>query len=135
MSSSSPPAASTQHGKNALEWTVFAVSCLLVLATISILIVDTTKAGKAPAKITVQQGQPYQENGSLWIPVAVTNTGGQAAVNVEIEALRPSESGETKANFTVDHLPRGATRGGHVSFPGSNPIPGVNIRVSGFQDP
>ena len=135
MATSSPPPTGMQHVKNALEWTVFGVSCLLVLATLAILIMEITKAGKTPPMITVKPGQGYPVNGRLWIPVEVTNTGGLAAVNVEVGAQRPSQGGEDKAAFTVEHLPRGATRMGHVSFPGSNADIEVDIRVLSYQEP
>ena len=135
MSTSPHPSTGTKHVKNALEWTVFGLSCLLVVVTLTILILETSKAGRTPPRITVQPGRPYAENGRLWIPVEVTNTGGTAAANVEVEALRPSQAGEEKAAFTVDHLPRGATRRGHISFPGSEPNIEVDIRVSSYQEP
>ena len=135
MSSASAPANDTKHVKNALEWTVFAASCLLVLATLVILIMDAATAGQSPAKIRVQPGQPYQADGRLWIPVEVSNSGGRAAAAIEVEASRPSQPGESPAGISIDYLPRGATRKGQVSFPVSKADVPVEFRVSSFQEP
>lgn len=135
MSDPTPPSEGTKNVKNALEWAVFAVSCLLVLATLGVLLWDVTKAGKTPPLLSAQPGQPYLENGRVWIPVEVTNTGGEPAAAVEIEAIRPSPAGGDKAGFTIEHLPRGATRTGHVSFPGADTNIGVDIQISSHQKP
>ena len=135
MSTTSGPPNDTKHAKNALEWTVFAASCVLVLATLGILIMDAASTGQSPAKINVEPGQPYQADGRLWIPVAISNSGGQAAAAIEVEASRPSQIGEAPAAISIDYLPRGATRKGQVSFPETKADVPVEFRVSSFQEP
>ena len=90
---------------------------------------------KTPAKITVQPGQAYPENGRLWVPLEITNSGGQPAARIEVEASRPSQSGEAPAAFSIDYLPRGATRKGQVSFPDIKLESPVEVRVISYQEP
>lgn len=125
-----PPAPT---GKNALEWTVFGLSCLLVTATLAVLIHGMTAWENSPARLTVQTGTAYQESGLTWVRVRVTNEGDHAAKNVEIEVVSPSAAGGEKAAFTVDEVPHGAWREGLVSFAGENPDRVFKARVSGYQ--
>ena len=135
MSSSSSHSTGRKNVKNALEWAVFAISCLLVVTTLVILTMDAATVGKTPAKITVQPGQAYLENGRLWVPLEITNSGGQAAARIEVEASRPSQGGEAPAAFSIDYLPRGATRKGQVSFPDIKVESPVEVRVISYQEP
>lgn len=125
-----PPAS---PGKNALEWTVFGLSCLLVAATLAVLIHGVAVWEDSPARLTVQTGTAYRESGLTWVPVRVTNEGDHAAKNVEIEVVSPSATGEEKASFTVDEVPHGAWREGLVSFAGENLDRVFRARVSGYQ--
>ncbi len=121
------------HAKNVLEWTVFAISCLLVLTTLVILIMDTPHSSRTPALIAVQAGPAYSEKGLTWIPIEIVNSGGKAAESVQVEARRPSTGEAT--TITIDHLPRGATKSGQVSFPGSDAAIAVEVRVASYQEP
>ena len=120
-------------GKNALEWSVFALSCLLVLGTFAVLIHGMAVWKDAPARLTARAGEAYQEAGHVWVPIVVVNDGDHSAVNVEIEVVSTSPAGESKAAFTVDQIPRGSEREGQVSFEGKKEEHQFRVRVSGFQ--
>ena len=125
--------AKSAPGKNALEWSVFALSCVLVLGTFAVLIHGMVVWQDAPARLTAHAGEAYQEGGSLWVPVVVANEGDHSAVNVEIEVVSTSTAGESKAAFTVDQIPRGSERQGRVSFEGKREEHQFRVRVSGYQ--
>ena len=120
-------------GKNALEWSVFALSCLLVLGTFAVLIHGMAVWQDAPARLTARAGEAYQEAGHVWVPIVVVNEGDHSAVNVEIEVVSTSPAGESKAAFKVDQIPRGSEREGQVSFEGRKEEHQFRVRVSGYQ--
>ena len=120
-------------GKNALEWSVFALSCLLVLGTFAVLIHGMAVWQDAPARLTARAGEAYQEAGHVWVPIVVVNEGDHSAVNVEIEVVSTSPAGESKAAFTVEQIPRGSEREGQVSFEGKKEEHQFRVRVSGYQ--
>ena len=120
-------------GKNALEWTVFGLSTILVLTVIVVLALDALDWKDGPARLEAKLGSPLRENGTVVVPVGVTNHGDIAAVDVQLEV----EGGEgTKpASMTLDFVPRGATRGGHVVFPGGQNPAELEVRILGYQEP
>lgn len=120
-------------GKNALEWTVFGLSAILVLGVMIVLALDALDWKGGPARLEAKLGSPLQENGTLVVPVEITNHGDIAAVDVQVEV----EGGEgTKpASLTLDFVPRGATRGGHVVFPASQNSGDLQVRIMGYQEP
>ena len=125
--------AKATSGKNALEWSVFALSCLLILTTFGILIRGMMVWQDTPARITARAGEAYQEGGHVWVPIVVTNEGDHAATNVEIEVVSTSPAGESQAGFTMDLLPRGSERRGQVSFAAEKEKHQFSVRVSGYQ--
>jgi uncharacterized protein (TIGR02588 family) len=123
------------HTKNALEWTVFGISSSLILATLSFLVWQAVRIEDGPARLSVKTAAPIIENGFVRIPVEVTNAGHGVASAVEIVVSGTTAGEAREAAFTLDFVPRGATRRGHVSFRGSEIPTGVKCEVTGYQEP
>ncbi len=123
-------------GKNLLEWTVFAVSCLLLLAILIVLTVEAATWRDSPAKLATKLGIPDIKNSILLLPVEVSNDGDRVAAEVQIEIVRRSGGGEQRALFTVDFVPRHGTRRGQVSFPAEDGQPGdLKVGSVGYREP
>ena len=128
--------------KNALEWSVFAVSLLLVLASIGYLIRQILVADNTPPHITLQLGTPQDLQNSdkkektFMVPVKALNKGGQTAegVHLEIEMQRGQEKPQT-ADFEINFLPAGSSRDGWVAFQGTKDNAKLKARVLGYEIP
>ncbi|HJU65463.1 MAG TPA: hypothetical protein VJ596_07285 [Gemmatimonadaceae bacterium] len=123
--------------KNWLEWSVFAGSLVLVLATIGYLVAESIARPPSPPEIRATIGTVRATDAGFLLPVTVRNTGGQTAENVVIEVLVET-SGELveRAELSFAFLPRGATREGWVVLrrdPRS--AASVTARAKGFETP
>jgi uncharacterized protein (TIGR02588 family) len=122
--------------KNALEWTVFAASAVLVLGTLGYLIFSAATTKKLPPVLSIALGQAQPAASQFRVPVTISNDGNQTATGVQIEVtLDEGKPGEEKASFTAPYLPRHSKREGAVLFK-SDPRKGkLQARVLGYVDP
>ena len=103
--------------KNPLEWAVFTVSLLAVLATAGFLIHDAvTNTGSAP-DLRVEIGPAERRSGAFTVPVTVRNLGDETAEGVQVEVTleipgAPPETAEVEITF----LPRRSRREAWVTF-------------------
>ena len=122
--------------KNWLEWTVFALSLLLILATAGALVYEQVSLGKEPADPQIELGTPQPHAGYFAVPVRVTNQGDATAENVHLEVELQLPGGEKETGeFDLPYLPRHATREAFVTFR-HNPSEGkMESRVLGYEKP
>ncbi len=132
MKSESTP----QPGKNALEWSVFTGSCLLLAGVIAVLVKEALAWDDTPARLEATLGPPTAEHDRIHVPVELVNRGDQVAEHVQLEVLRQSSSGDQRAMLSFDFVPRDATRRGRVNFRRTDEFPGTySIEVIGHEDP
>lgn len=123
------------RSKNPLEWTVFGISLVLVLATLALLVAAAFRGGQGPANLTIQTGEIRVEAGRRVIPVTVRNDGSEVAENVEIRVTLGEGPDRQEAGFTLDFVPRDAERKGVVSFPASAGNAEPVSRIVGYGTP
>jgi uncharacterized protein (TIGR02588 family) len=100
------------NGKNALEWSVFALSLLLVAAMFAVLAVDAATWRGRPAALEASLGPAEKSAGGVRFPVHVINRGDLAAVDVQVEVAADDGS---RARLIFDFVPgKGARRGSAV---------------------
>lgn len=121
--------------KNLLEWSVFAVALVLVLATFGYLIREALAADPGPPDVVVSLGPPRAGAGGHLVPVTAENRGAETAEQVQITVRLEAPTGTEDAALVIPYLPRGSRRHGWVTFradPGSG-----ELRVAGvaFQAP
>lgn len=119
----------TRLDKNVLEWTVFGISLLLVLATFGYLVREALTASDGPPDVVVVLGAPRPGAGGHMVPVSAENRGGETAEEVRITVRLEAGGGQEEAVLVVPYLPREARRTGWVSFQG-DPRAG-QLRVAG----
>lgn len=127
----------TDLKKNSLEWAVFAVSLVLVVAVLSYLIFVAVTGGDEPPVIEVRLGATERQDERYVVPVTVENHGDQVAENVTVEVELTLPSGEMETgSVDIDFLPRDSTRNGWVTFL-TDPTSAteVVIRVPGYKQP
>jgi uncharacterized protein (TIGR02588 family) len=124
--------APTPHGKNALEWAVFALSALLVLSVVGFLGYNAVRGGEGGAhlKCTIASAKALGED-STEVLVVVENHGPKTAAEVNVTV----KGGDAEATFTVDFIPRGGKREGIAVFEGRHDAAGITARVTGYVEP
>jgi uncharacterized protein (TIGR02588 family) len=103
--------------KNRLEWTVFALSLMLVLGTLGFLALQVVESEAGPPDIVVRLGDPMPTQHGYLVPVQVTNSGRSTAEQVKIPVVLELANGEREeAELDLAFLPRDSQRNGYVSF-------------------
>lgn len=129
--------------KHPLEWAVFALSAVLVAATVGYLAYDAVRGDDAPPLLTVEIGQaepPADGSPGAWgawrVPVTVRNAGHVTAegVRVEVTLETPGSPPET-ADFDVTFVPRQSKREGWVTFRGDPSRGRLTGRAVGYEKP
>ncbi|WP_018479167.1 hypothetical protein [Pontibacter roseus] len=103
--------------KNALEWTVFAISLLLVLSILAYLGYQVYTDKPSSPDLVVEHYHDPSENAPQRYRVLVHNRGGETAeeVQVELALQRGGEELET-AELSIGFAPKDSKREGWVSF-------------------
>jgi uncharacterized protein (TIGR02588 family) len=106
----------TAPRKNWIEWSVFALSALLISFVIGFLVYESATIGNAPPDIRVQLGPPEARAGYFAVPVEATNSGDQTAEGVQIEVTLQTGGKEETGSFEIAFLPRRGSREAWVTF-------------------
>ena len=105
--------------KNLLEWAVFGLSFLLVLAILGYLAFRAAKHVNSPPDLSVEHTLQPGHNNENRYRIKVYNKGGQTAENVKIEVtLKNAQRKEQKANLDLPFSPVNSEREGWVVFEG-----------------
>jgi uncharacterized protein (TIGR02588 family) len=103
--------------KNRLEWTVFGIGLVLVLATLGFLARESVVGRGEPPDVVVRLGEPRRSQSGWLVPVEVTNSGGSTAEDVRVPILLELAGGrKEEAELGIAFLARGSTRNAWVSF-------------------
>jgi uncharacterized protein (TIGR02588 family) len=104
--------------KNALEWTVFGVGLLLVMATLGYLVREAVTTGSTPPVLVVELGTPRQVRESFQVPVTVVNRGDRVAEDVSVTIILVAGTQREEAVLIIPFLPHESSRQGWVAFRG-----------------
>ena len=117
--------------KNALEWTVFCASALLVAATIGLLAWQALRFGDEPADLRVAIDSVSSRGGSTRVVLRVHNLGGASAKAVQVEAAH--RDGQT-STLAFDFIARGGSAKGAAIFNGTVVEKDLTLRVTGYEE-
>ncbi|MEY3895662.1 MAG: hypothetical protein RLZZ214_1181, partial [Verrucomicrobiota bacterium] len=92
-----PPANPT---KNPLEWAVFAMSTVLIIAVTACLVWFAFRDEQGPPRLDAKTGSPEVQAGWIHIPVRVSNSGHQVAANVRVVVSGQSGVKIREGSFT-----------------------------------
>ena len=107
----------SKPAKNALEWTVFAIGLVLVLATLGFLVRESIVSDGGPPEVVARLGEARPSRGGHLIPVEVANVGQTTAEDVLVPIFLDLEHGSREeAELNIAFLPRDSKRNGWVSF-------------------
>ena len=123
--------------KNRLEWGVFAVGLVLVVAALAYLAYDGATMGSDPPILEVRLGAPEPRAHNFIVPVTVINHGDETAEGVTVEVILNNGEGRepVRGELTIAFLPRRATREGFVTFQQDPRAAQLKARVLGYEKP
>jgi uncharacterized protein (TIGR02588 family) len=103
--------------KNALEWSVFALSALIVAATLGYLVWTALTQHRSDPELRVVTGSPSARGGVHRVPVLVQNAGNETAKNVKVEVVLLRGGREVEgAELNLLFVPRRSRHEGWVAF-------------------
>jgi uncharacterized protein (TIGR02588 family) len=102
--------------KNALEWTVFGVGLVLVIATLGYLIREAVTTGSNPPELLVHLGAPRRVTDGYQVPVTVVNRGDRVAEGVSVTITLAAKAEREEAVLSIAFLPHQSRREGWVTF-------------------
>jgi uncharacterized protein (TIGR02588 family) len=103
--------------KNRLEWTVFAIGLVLVVATLGFLVRESIMSDRGPPEVVARLGDARPSESGYLIPVEVTNIGQSTAEDVLVPIFLDLSGGRREeAELNIAFLPRGSKRNGWVGF-------------------
>lgn len=107
----------SKPAKNRLEWTVFAIGLVLVLATLGYLVRESIVGDGGPPEVVARLGGPRPSEGGYLVPVEVANLGRTTAEDVLVPIfLEMPDGAREEAELNIAFLPRDSKRNGWVSF-------------------
>ena len=122
--------------KNAVEWSVFAVSALILLATVVYLAAAAIREKKVPPDLRVTTAGAVATPGGHRMEVTVANNGDTSAEQVRIEiALRRGDEEVERAELEIVYVPRKSERKGWVTFRNDPQCCSVTSRAMSYDVP
>lgn len=126
----------TAPKKNWLEWSVFAISLCIVLASLGYLIVSAVSGNDTPPDVRIFAGTPSESAGVHRVPLLIRNAGTSTAESVRIEVLllRGDDVVE-RAELDLPFVPRKSEREGWVTFRQDPRCCAVVTRAVSYESP
>ena len=122
--------------KNRLEWAVFAIGLLLVLATLGYLVSESIGDVGGPPEVVARLGDPRPSASGHLVPVEVTNVGETTAEDVRVPIfLELADGKREEAELSIAFLPRNSKRDGWVSFRGDPRQGTLSLGAIAFEVP
>jgi uncharacterized protein (TIGR02588 family) len=121
--------------KNALEWTVFGVGLILVMATAVYLVREAAARGSSPPELVVNLGLPRQVAEGFHVPVTVVNRGERVAQDVSVTITLAVGAEREEAVLTIAFLPHQSRRDGWVTFRGDPREGQLEVGPVGYASP
>jgi len=121
--------------KNWLEWTVFALSTVLIASVIGFLAYESAMLGEALPDVQLQVGTPEARTGYFSVPIEASNRGDQTAEGVHIEVVLRSGKEEERSDIEIQFLPRRGRREAWVTFKTDPRAGTLEARVLGYEKP
>lgn len=122
--------------KNPLEWTVFALSAILIVAVVAILVTAAVDRTPNAPDLRVELGAPQRVTAGYRIPVTVRNEGGGTAARVRIEATLESGGAQVeRADLLIEFVPGKSEREGWIVFRRDPACCEAIARAVGFEVP
>lgn len=125
-----------KHEKNVVEWSVFAISALIVTLTVGYLTFAAIRGKNVPPDLRITTGPPSAAGAGHRVEVKVRNAGDTSAEQVQIEVtLRRGEEEVERAELDLIYVPRKSERTGWVTFHNDPRCCAVATRAMSYDTP
>lgn len=121
--------------KNLLEWSVFGLSCLLIVAVIAHLVGEGLRESGAAPRLETTLVSVEKTGDRVVAELLVHNRGGVTAEELRIALVADFPSGEQRGEIGFDHVPRLGSRRGRVEFLSSEDPRTVTPLVLAYREP
>ncbi|HEV7239473.1 MAG TPA: hypothetical protein VGQ36_09550 [Thermoanaerobaculia bacterium] len=122
--------------KNWLEWSVFAISLCIVLASLGYLGISAMREKNTPPDLRIFAGAPSESAGVHRVPLLIRNAGDSTAASVRIEVLlRRGDEVVESAELDLPFVPRKSEREGWVTFRQDPRCCSVVTRAVSYESP
>jgi uncharacterized protein (TIGR02588 family) len=121
--------------KNALEWSVFAVSLALIGGVVAALLYAQFTSHDRPPSVHAALGTPTRAGDGFAVPLEVRNEGDATAAEVEIEVTLTSGDAVERSTAVLAFVPHGSTRRAWVGFRHDPSRGRLHARVVGYREP
>ncbi len=119
--------------KNALEWSVFAISLVLIAVCVGVLGYEQLTRTDGPPRITVAVERVVAQPDGFGLEVVVQNSGDRTAENVRFEIVL--EGASERAEALVAYVPYRSQRRAWLVLQSDPRSRRFVIRVLGFEEP
>lgn len=122
--------------RNVVEWLALGASALAIALVAGYLVIDGLTGSNAPPQPTVSLHEADGRETELgWsVPATLTNTGGEAAEAVVVEATAQVAGAEETSEYQVDFLPSRSDVEIEFGF-SARPEGPIEVRLIGFRRP
>ena len=121
--------------KNALEWTVFGVSLVLILGVTGLLLWQHVTGSNHPPAIVIHAGEPVETAGGFAVPIDVRNDGDLTAEDVLVEATLVWPGGMERGEAVLTLIPYRSARRAWIVFSRDPRTAALQTRVLGYREP
>jgi uncharacterized protein (TIGR02588 family) len=125
-----------RSGRSVAEWTTLVIGAVLILALVGLVTYLYVSGENRPPVVeaTPLAQEIRREEGAYYVPIEVTNQGGETAEDVVIQAeLSTGEGAPEVTEFAIDFLAGGETAEGTVVF-STDPSAGeLTVGVASFR--
>ncbi len=128
----------TKPTKNVLEWSVFAASSVIVLATVAYLVWSAVEREHRPPDLHVYTGAaiPNTRRDFWRIPIVVRNVGDTTAEEVAVELVLEKAGRDVEtATVAIAFVPRHSEREGWATFRQDPRCCTLRARAAGYAEP
>jgi uncharacterized protein (TIGR02588 family) len=121
--------------KNALEWTVFAMSAAVIAAILATLAYHEVARPDSPPDLRVDVLATREAAAGVAVTLRVENRGGTTAATVAIEAVFSAAGTTERGQVVIPYVPAGSSRTGEVLFSRKPGPDQLRVRVTGYELP
>ncbi len=126
---------SDRNTKNLLEWIVFGISTLLVIAALAFLTYTAAFGDDRPADLHIGIQNSESRSSSTVVTLLIKNTGSKTASEVTVEVIARYGDEEKISAVVIDFVPKGGEREAIVVFPGKVKPDEILPRIQGYVEP
>ncbi len=125
------------RGRSRAEWTSLGIGLAIILALVALVTYDQFSGGNDPPRLRVEHhtSDVRHDADAYYLPIDVTNQGGQAARDVRVRVSLNSSGGERDAELLFDYIAGGATAHGTAILRQDPARSGLTVSVVSYVEP